>query len=450
MPEPWSGRRVAAVATLLLSGLFAVSLTALVLSSPLYLLMGWLGLVVLVVGIGRALRFRGARRVFGMLLGAVGLGLVAYSLVGAGALWSPVWVTLLVTSAAAVGYPARVALKRERPSAPRLEAKKPVLIANPWSGGGKVKRFNLAEEARAVGIETRIMERGDDLEALARGAIEAGADVIGMAGGDGSQALVASIAAEAGIPYVCIPAGTRNHFARDLGLNRDDVLGALQGFRGEARRIDLAEVNCRTFVNNVSLGLYAETVSNPEYRDAKAETMIATLEKLEEAGTRFDLRFKGPDDVDVESVDLLLVSNNPYELLGLPNDIGKRERIDGGSLGIVTLTIHNDAELAALLTAYLAGAVDRFPGWGQWTATSFTVDSTGTVHTGIDGESIDLEPPLVFRIRPGALVVGVPEGTPGGPELGFLARPRHLSDLWKIAVGDPPESTVADPSRLSS
>jgi hypothetical protein len=254
----------------LLSGLFAVSLTALVLSSPLYLLVGWLGLVVAVVGVGRALRFRGGRRVFGALLVALGLGLVVYSLVAAGALWSPVWVALLVFSLVFIGYPARVALKRERPKAPRLEANKPVLIANPWSGGGKVERFKLPEEARALGIEPRVMERGDDLEALARDAIHSGADVIGMAGGDGSQALVASIAAEAGIPFVCIPAGTRNHFARDLGLNRDDVVGALRGFSGEARRIDLASVNGRTFVNNVSLGLYAETVSNPDYRDAKA------------------------------------------------------------------------------------------------------------------------------------------------------------------------------------
>lgn len=445
-----NGRRVAAVSTLLLSGLFAVSLTVLVLSSPLYLLVGWIGLVILVVGIARTLRFRGARRVLGVFAGAAGLGVVVYSLVAAGALLSPFWVALLVFSGASVGYPARVALKRERPKAPRLEARRPVLIANPWSGGGKVERFNLADEARTLGIETRVMERGDDLEALARSAIEAGADVIGMAGGDGSQALVASIASKVGIPFVCIPAGTRNHFARDLGLNRDDVVGALSGFSGEARQIDLAKVNGRTFVNNVSLGLYAETVSNSEYRDAKAETMIATLEKLEESGKHFDLRFKGPNDLAVESVDLLLVSNNPYELLGLPNDIGKRERIDGGKLGIVTLTIRSDADFAALLTAYLAGMVDRFPGWNQWTADEFVVDSEKVVHTGIDGEAIDLEPPIRFEICPGALVVGVPEGTPGGPEIGLLPKPRRLSDLWRIAVGGETEASAADPSRPSS
>jgi diacylglycerol kinase family enzyme len=438
MPDPASTRRAAAIATLLLTALFVVAVTALVLSSPQYLLANWAGLVVLLIGIARAVRFRGARRFVGVLLAVIGLAVAVASIVAAGAAWSPYWVAALLVSGMGAGFTAPMALRRERFAAARLQANRPVLIANPWSGGGKVERFNLVEEARALGIETRVMQEGDDLEALARGAIEAGADVIGMAGGDGSQALVSSIAADAGIPFVCIPAGTRNHFARDLGLNRDDVVGALRGFRGEARSIDLAEVNGRTFVNNVSLGLYAETVSNPAYRDAKAETMIATLEKLEDSGKRFDLRFKGPEGVDLEGVDLLLVSNNPYELLGLPNDIGKRERMDGGELGIVTLTIRKDADFAALLTAYVGGFVDRFPGWGQWTARSFTVDSADLVHTGIDGEAIDLTPPLEFKIRPGALVVGVPEGTPSGPELGFVARPRHLTDLWAIAVGRDP------------
>ena len=97
-----------------------------------------------------------------------------------------------------------------------------------------------------------------------------------MAGGDGSQALVASVAARHEIPHVCVPAGTRNHFALDLGLDRNDVVGALDAFGdGVERRIDLASVNGRTFVNNASLGLYAEIVQSPEYRDAKLRTAAA-------------------------------------------------------------------------------------------------------------------------------------------------------------------------------
>ena len=111
-----------------------------------------------------------------------------------------------------------------------------------------------------------------------RGAVADGADGLAMAGGDGSQAIVAAIAAELDLPYGCIPAGTRNHFALDLGVDRDDVVGALDSFvDGGERRVDLAEVNGRVFVNNVSLGLYAEAVQRKGYRDAKLKTILDTL-----------------------------------------------------------------------------------------------------------------------------------------------------------------------------
>ena len=149
------------------------------------------------------------------------------------------------------------------------------------SGGGKAERFHLEDECRARGIEPIVLTWGDDLLQLARDAIDRGFDVIGMAGGDGSQALVASVAAERGVPMVVIPAGTRNHFALDLGLDRDDVVGALDAY-GEAleHAIDLGDVNGRVFVNNVSLGLYATIVRSPEYRDAKRETTLAALPQM--------------------------------------------------------------------------------------------------------------------------------------------------------------------------
>jgi diacylglycerol kinase family enzyme len=104
---------------------------------------------------------------------------------------------------------------------------------NPKSGGGKVERFNLVEEARRRGIEPVVLAPGDDLLQLAEQAVAGGADVIGMAGGDGSQALVATVATRHDVGFVCVPAGTRNHLAMDLGLDRADVAGALDAF-GEA------------------------------------------------------------------------------------------------------------------------------------------------------------------------------------------------------------------------
>ena len=150
--------------------------------------------------------------------------------------------------------------------------KHPVLICNPWSGGGKVDKFGLVDLANELGVETVMLDHGLDLEQLARDAIARGADCLGMAGGDGSQALVASIAVEYDLPFVCVSAGTRNHFALDLGIDRDDPRKSVYAFRDAIeRRIDYATVNGRFFVNNVSLGIYATIVQQDGYRDAKVD-----------------------------------------------------------------------------------------------------------------------------------------------------------------------------------
>ncbi len=177
----------------------------------------------------------------------------------------------------------------------------PVLFYNPKSGGGKAEKFHLAEEARARGIEPIELKLGTDLEQLVRGAVADGADALAMAGGDGSQAVVAMVAAEQDLPYACIPAGTRNHFALDLGVDRDDVIGALGAFvGGRERRVDLAEINGRVFVNNVSIGLYAEAVQREGYREAKLRTILDTLpEVLGPEGKGLDLRWTGPGGMSI-------------------------------------------------------------------------------------------------------------------------------------------------------
>ncbi len=164
-----------------------------------------------------------------------------------------------------------------------------MLFFNPRSGGGKAERFALADEARGRGIEPIELTPGQDLVALVQRAIDGGADALAMAGGDGSQAVVAALAAEHRLPYACVPAGTRNHFALDLGVDRDDVVGALDAFvDGGERTVDLAEVNGLVFVNNVSLGLYAEAVQREGYRDAKLRTLLDTVPDVLGPGRRRD------------------------------------------------------------------------------------------------------------------------------------------------------------------
>ncbi|MFL5824651.1 MAG: diacylglycerol/lipid kinase family protein [Solirubrobacteraceae bacterium] len=286
----------------------------------------------------------------------------------------------------------------------------PVLFYNPLSGDGKAKRFHLANEATRRGIEPIELRRGDDLEQLVRQAVRYGADALAMAGGDGSQAIVAAVAAELDLPYACIPAGTRNHFALDLGVNRDDVVGALDAFAGGGeRRVDLAEVNGRVFVNNVSLGMYADAVQQAGYRNAKLRTLLDTVPEV-----------LGPDasppavrwthDDGEESAVALLVSNNPYRL-GRALGSGTRPRMDGATLGIAAFGGSRIVD---------GGADSPHVGLSQWAQPTFEVRSETPVPAGIDGEAVVLEPPLRFRTRPGALRVRIASAHPGASPSAIL------------------------------
>jgi diacylglycerol kinase family enzyme len=296
---------------------------------------------------------------------------------------------------------------------PMGAAQRPILIMNPRSGGGKADEA-FAAAAHERGIETVTLTPGDDLEQLAREAVAAGADVIGMAGGDGSQALVAGIASEHDLPFVCIPAGTRNHFALDLGIDREDVVGALDAFvDGYERRVDLARVNGRVFVNNVSFGVYAAIVQSEEYRDAKLNTAAKMLPELLGPDFHpFDFELAGPDAIaDCDPV-LILVSNNVYKLEGI-GGLGTRARLDEGVLGVTVVEVHNGAELAQLVSLSTAGRVSAYSGWHEWTTTVLEVRSGAPIDTGIDGEAVTLDAPVRLEVQPSALRVRIAPHHPG-------------------------------------
>ena len=252
-----------------------------------------------------------------------------------------------------------------------------------------------------------MLQPGDDLLALAEDAVARGADVIGMAGGDGSQALVASVASKHGVPHVVIPAGTRNHFALDLGLDRDDVVGALDAFSdGVERVIDLAEVNGRVFVNNASMGVYAKVVQSAEYRDAKIQTAADVLpDILGPDAVPLDLRFTLPSGEEADTAQLILVSNNAYELHRL-RGAGTRERIDAGVLGVASVRVEGRRrrrEAGGPRGGRAGPTVHRLAGVDD---PEFEVRSDGPVEIGVDGEALSLQPPLRFAIRSAALRCG--------------------------------------------
>jgi diacylglycerol kinase family enzyme len=337
----------------------------------------------------------GVRRWVGLILAGVLLVAVLAMMVIEGPLLGELAV-ILALALAVTAARAAFTMRAELPAAPRPEHA--VVFWNPKSGGGKAEKANLDKEARLRGIEPVKLELGDDLVALVHEAVARGADALAAAGGDGTQAIVATAAAEHGLPYACIPAGTRNHFALDLGVDRDDVVGALDALvDGRERRIDLAEVNGKVFVNNVSLGIYAQAVQREGYREAKLRTIAKTVpETLGPDGKPLDLHWEGPDRREHTSGAVILVSNNPYRMRAV--GAGTRPRMDTGELGIAV---------------FEPGQGNGRAPWLQWAVPEFEVRSDTSVPAGLDGEAVVLEAPVRFMIRPGVLTVRIAPHHPG-------------------------------------
>jgi diacylglycerol kinase family enzyme len=285
--------------------------------------------------------------------------------------------------------------------------RRPVLLINPRSGDGRATRARIADHAREQGIEAVVVTPEQSLAALVRDAVESGADALGMAGGDGSLAVVASVALAHDLPFICIPAGTRNHFAQDLGIDRHDLVGALGAFTEPVeRRIDVATVNGRMFLNNVSLGLYGDAVRQAAYREAKLRTLLATA-KAVLSSTAPAPALRVVDDLGQEHSQpaVVLVSNNPYAF-DPPPVSGTRPRLDGAQLGIVVLD---------------APAAGRNPPARAWSAARVEVHAAGRVHAGIDGEAVDLDPLVELVSQPAALRVRISSRHPGVSPSGRLA-----------------------------
>ncbi|MEU9171625.1 diacylglycerol kinase family protein [Streptomyces sp. NPDC048420] len=403
----------------------------------LLLLLGLAGIGLAGAGLWWAVAHRGIARASGALL-ALAAPVAVLVLYAVSGLW-PYAATALGLWGAALAC-ARSALRRLR--APRgrhsrsvRPPRRPVLIMNPRSGGGKVGEHGLVERAEALGARVILLDldSGPDPAALARQAVAQGADLLGVAGGDGTQALVAAVAAEHGLPFMVLSAGTRNHFAMDLGLDRDDPVSGLDALtHGVEIRVDLGDVAGRPFVNTVSFGTYAEIVQSPEYRDAKTFTALDRLPDLlvGGAGARLSARV---DEQRIEEPQALLVSNNPYALAD-PLGAARRPRLDGGELGVIAVRIEGAAQAAELV---LRG--ERASGITALTSRRVIVEADAeSIPVAVDGEALTLPPPVVCTVRPGALRMRVPRHRPGAP---YTAPSVDWRRVVRLALGRTSHST---------
>ncbi|MFD8228167.1 diacylglycerol/lipid kinase family protein [Streptomyces massasporeus] len=398
----------ARLAVLALLGSILVPLVTAGLRSVLWVLAGIAALALAAIGVWWILAHTGVVRVLGLVLAVAAPSAVLALYAAAGMLWAAcvslaLWGLALATARSALPS-GRTASEQTATKAPRH----PWVLMNPRSGGGKVGRFDLVDKARAAGCHVTLLDGTQDVTELARQAVADGADLLAVAGGDGTQALVAEVAARHDLPFLVIPAGTRNHFALDLGLDRDDPAAALEALaEGVELRIDLGFAADRVFVNNASFGMYAFVVTDPAYRDAKARTTLRTLPGLLTGEDAPRLRARA-DRTHIDGLQALLVSNNPYGRAVDAANPGRRGRLDSGLLGVVCVRVGNAAQAARLV---------RGPGSGggliRLRAATVVVEAdTETLPVGIDGEHVVLPSPVVCRIAPGALRVRVPRHRP--------------------------------------
>jgi diacylglycerol kinase family enzyme len=316
------------------------------------------------------------------------------------------------------------------------------LILNRAAGNAAALLGSLTRAARERGIRVRVLEPGEDATLAALEAADDGAGSLAVAGGDGSVAAVAGVAVERELPLVVVPTGTLNHFARDLGLDLSRPLRALDAFyAGHERRVDVGRINGRPFINNVSLGVYAEMLGDPAYRQDKLGVAQAKLQAVfSDPKLRRALRITPPDEAPLESVVAVVVSNNPYEFAQWDR-LGQRHRLDTGTLQVSVLDASTLDELERLIAGTLLGAIEFRPALRHWTSERLETGVPGeVVRAGVDGEPITLEAPLRFSVDPGALRVRVPEGASSSRQVPPLEAGWHAARALRRWLRPPPGS----------
>jgi diacylglycerol kinase family enzyme len=363
-------------------------------------LVGLAGLALTMAGVWWALTNKGLIRWLAVAVAVAAPLVVLVLYMGRGLLWVVLVAIGLLVLAVAAGRAAlrRDAIPERMPEHQVPPPRRPFLIMNPRSGGGKVVRFDLKDKAEALG---------------------------------------AGIAAEHDVPLLVISAGTRNHFALDLGLDRDDPSRCLDALRdGVELQVDLGVIGDRPFVNNASFGAYAAVVQSPAYRDDKTRTTLDQLPGLL-AGQQGPRLVARAENVTVEGPHAVLVSNNQYGMGDIAG-LGRRARLDRATLGVFAVTVSSAVQAAGLVRGTRSRGLTRLAG------PEVVVDADASqIPVGVDGEALVLDTPVRCTIRPAALRVRVPRDRPGVPD------PKPIMD-WKrlrqMALTAPrPGATAPDP-----
>jgi diacylglycerol kinase family enzyme len=253
---------------------------------------------------------------------------------------------------------------------------------------------------------------GSRMSAEAKRAVAEAPDAVVAAGGDGTVSCVANAAADSPVPLGVLPTGTLNHFARDLGvpLPLEDAARVIAA--RNVRRVDIAEVNGRRFINNSSIGIYAHIIRKREElrqrlgRGKWVALFLACLAVFRRYPT-VRVRIDVGDKSAVDTTPFVFVGNNRYEIN--LTQLGRRPRLDGGELSVYFSHRTGRFGLLRLAVRALLGKLEQAKDFESLSVQEVWIETRRReLRVALDGEVVRMTPPLHYRIHPGALNVLAP------------------------------------------
>ena len=289
------------------------------------------------------------------------------------------------------------------------------VVLNPASGGGGhtdiAGRVTELFAARGLAAEITLAGEGVSVPDVARTAAESGASAVVAAGGDGTVNAVASALVGGQVPLGILPAGTLNHFAKDMGLplGLEGAVGVIAN--GKVKVVDVGEVNGRIFLNNSSIGVYPRIVElRDHYREkgvgkwiAAAWASLAVLRRRPFLGVRIE----SPKGVIVQRTPFVFVGNNEYHMSGL--QAGSRDSLTGGRLAVYVMKAEGRRRLIRVAWLVLRRGAEEIPELDFISVPEATVETQRRdLQVALDGEVVTMQSPLEYKILQGALRVFAP------------------------------------------
>jgi diacylglycerol kinase family enzyme len=299
----------------------------------------------------------------------------------------------------------------------------PPVVINGEAGTVRADAPETVERVLDQIADRTILDRvpADHVDQRVREHLNGGVSRIAVGGGDGTLAAVADLIRRESpdTELVCLPLGTHNHFAKDLGVPLDPERWLDWLVSHNVRRVDLGEANGRLFLNNLSIGLYPALVKQRQNLEderllgsKRLATLAAAVSIWQALPPRFAVRIRvGDDGKRVETrlhTRLLMISNNPYA--DEPLTPLSRSTLSGGELMLYAPKSFRFLHVLPMAFQALYGDLKSSRHVHTAGGSSIELELEKTQSTmAMDGELVECGKRIEIRLLREALRVVVPE-----------------------------------------